>query len=366
MSIRGKALLSLLSVCAAFGYDLEVNTSSKNVYQGEPLLLTYRFARPAKDETIDFRFAAPELAHFQVLDSRSAEGRRGRMLVWQKEYVVAPLQAGELTTGTAAMNVAKRVYKKDAWGQWMPSTQWEQHRFERAALFANPAPTGIQAVGRFRLTAVTDRNETDSGKPVRLILSLKGCGNLRMAEPLRLAVSGVSVFEEGATHRSQWRDGCYDSESNRTFALVGTSDFTIPSVTFRSFDPKHMEVVTAQTLPIDIRVNAVAKPEKRTSAREEEKMTVLSVAAGVFAGFGLGVAATLLLLRRKKHERGVRHDSLRAALIELFKHLDDPEAKQSAEAVEKHLYEGAEKPDGEGISKVLSRLKRGAGKDLNV
>jgi hypothetical protein len=76
------------------------------------------------------------------------------------------------------------------------------------------------------------------------------------------------------------------------------------------------------------------------------------------------VAATLLLLRRKKRERGVRHDSLRAALIELFKHLDDPEAKQSAEAVEKYLYEGADKPDGAGISKVLSRLKRGTGKDI--
>lgn len=364
MSIRGKAVAFLLTACAAFGYDLEVIPSSHSVYQGEPLLLTYRFMRPAKDAAIDFRFAAPELAHFQVLESRSAEGRVGDALVWKKEYVVAPLQAGDLMTGTAAMNVAKRVYKKDAWGQWMPSTEWEQHRFESAALFANPAPSGIQAVGRFRLTAVTDRNETESGKPVRLTLSLQGCGNLQMAEPLRMAIADVSVFEEGETLRSRWKEGCYYTESNRTFALVGTSDFTIPSVTFRTFDPKQMEVVTAQTLPIDIRVNASAKRKKRTSVREEDEMTIMSIAAGAVAGFGLGVAATLLLLRRKKRERGVRHDSLRAALIELFKHLDDPEAKQSAEAVEKYLYEGADKPDGAGISKVLSRLKRGTGKDI--
>lgn len=364
MSIRGNASVFLLTVCAAFGYDLEVIPSSHSVYQGEPLLLTYRFARPAKEDAVDFRFAAPELSHFQVLESRSAEGREDDTLVWKKEYVVAPLQAGDLRTGTAAMNVAKRVYKKDAWGQWMPSMEWEQHRFESAALFANPVPSGIQAVGRFALTAVTDRNVTDSGKPVRLTLTLQGCGNLRMAEPLRMAIAGVNVFEEGETRRTQWKEGCYYTESTRTFALVGADDFTIPSVTFRTFDPKRMEVVTAQTLPIGIRVNAAAKPEKRTSAREEEEMTILSVAAGVFAGFGLGVAATLLLLRRKKREGKVRYDSLRVALIELFKYLDDPEAKQSAEAVEKYFYEGAEKPDGEGISKVLSRLKRGAGKEV--
>ena len=364
MSIRGKASALLLLACAAFGYELEVTPSSHSVYQGEPLLLTYRFARPAKDDAVDFRFAAPELAHFQVLESRSAEGREDDTLVWKKEYVVAPLQAGDLTTGTAAMNVAKRIYKKDAWGQWMPSIEWEQHRFGSAALFANPVPSGIQAVGRFALSAVTDRNETGSGKPVRLTLSLQGCGNLKMAEPLRMAIAGVSVFEEGESRRTQWKEGCYYTESNRTFALIGADDFTIPSVAFRTFDPKQKEVVTAQTLPISIRVNAAAKPVNRTSEGEEEEMTVLSVAAGVFAGFGLGVAATLLLLRRKRKERGVRHDSLRAALIELFKHLDDPEAKQSAEAVEKYLYEGAEKPDGDGISRVLSRLKRGAGKEL--
>ena len=88
-------------------------------------------------------------------------------------------------------------------------------------------------------------------------------------------------------------------------------------------------------------------------------MTVLSVALGALGGFGIGMAATLLWVRRRKKESSIRVDSLRGALVELFKHLDDPEAKQSAEALEKYLYEGAEEPDGKAILNVLSRLKRG-------
>jgi len=356
MALRGKLLALLSAAGMVYGHTPDVKLSAAKVYLGEPVRLSYTFSYKP-DEGIDFRFAAPELAHFQVLQSRTAETREGEKEVWTKTYVVAPMQNGPLSTGAAAMNVAKRIYEKDRWGQWMPAVKWEQRRFEEAELFVKPVPPSVQAVGRFRLSAVTDTNTTESGAPVRLTLTLRGCGNLQMAEPLRMAVAGVSVFEAGSSRRAAWRGECFESESNRTFALVGERDFTIPSVTFRYFDPEKGAVETTLSPPIPIRVKASAPQALPVFKREEEAMMIWSTALGAAAGFGFGVAATLLFLRRKKTQRLVRYDSLRAALVALFGHLEDPEAKQSAEAVEKHLYEGAEKPDGAAISKLLSRLK---------
>jgi len=365
MSIPGKAAGGLLLAGSALlGYDLTVDVSSRHIYEGEPLRLTYRFAHTPSEKGVDFRFAAPELAHFQVLQSRSSEEHEAGTDVWQKEYIIAPLQGGDLTTGVAAMNIAERSYEKDAWGQWMPSVVWKQQLFEDVALFANPAPSGVQAIGAFQIAAVADRNTTDSGKPVHLTLSLRGCGNLQEVAPLRMAVANVSVFEEGHTAGGEWKTGCYSNEVNRTFALVGERDFTIPSVTFRSFDPVTNRVVTTTSLPLPIHVRPAVHPAQRTEKQKEETMTIWSLVAGGAAGFMLGVAATLLFVRRKQKERKVRIDSLRTALIELFRHLDDPEAKQSAEAVEKCLYEGAEAPDGKRISDVLARLKQGRGKEV--
>ncbi|WP_345987365.1 hypothetical protein WCX18_09565 [Sulfurimonas sp. HSL1-2] len=359
MSFRGKALCLLVAVSTLSGYELTVESSSRQVFQGEPLRLVYRFAHAASDKGIDFRFAAPELAHFQVLQSHAEERHEAGAEVWEKSYIIVPMQGGELSTGTAAMNVAERTYTKDAWGQWMPSVAWQQHLFEPITLFAHPVPGGVQAVGAFRLEAVIDRNATERGQPVHLTLSLSGCGNLETAEPLRMAIAGVSVFDEGHTENAAWRDGCYSNEVNRTFALVGERDFTVPSVSFRSFDPATQRVVTASSLPIPVHVRAETEPKVKRTNTKEETMTIWSLAAGVAAGFVLGVAATLLLMRRKEKETRVRVDSLRAALVALFGHLDDPEAKKSAEAVEKHLYEGADAPDDKEIATLLGRLKRG-------
>ncbi|WP_345972215.1 hypothetical protein [Sulfurimonas diazotrophicus] len=358
MSIRGKALALLMAVNALSGYELTVESSSRQVYQGEPLQLVYRFAHTASDKGVDFRFAAPELAHFQLLQSHAEERNENGKELWEKTYVVAPLQGGELSSGTAAMNVAERTYTQDAWGQWMPSVTWQQHLFEPVTLFANPVPGGVQAVGDFALKAVIDRNTTESGEPVRLTLSLSGCGNLATAQPLRMAVAGVSVFDEGHTANAAWKDGCYYNEVNRTFALVGARDFTIPSVRFRSFDPATQRVVTAASLPMPVHVRAAVHSQQREIPKEET-MTIWSLAAGSAAGFVLGVALTLLAVRRRSREERVRVDSLRTALVALFKHLDDPEAKKSAEAVEKYLYEAAEAPDSSKIATLLGRLKRG-------
>ena len=354
----GKTLFAaLLLGNAAFSYELDVTSSARSVYVGEPLRLVYIFRHTVSDETVDFRFAAPALAHFQVLESRTGTLREGGTEVWKKTYVIAPLQVGTVAPGAAAMNVAERAYEKDAWGQWMPTIKWEQQRFASVEIFANPVPSGIGAVGHFSVGAVTDANATDSGKPVRLTLSIRGCGNLGTAELPRPEIAGVSVFDEGKTEKAQWKEGCYYTESNRTFALVGERDFVIPSMVLRSFDPPRNAVVAAQSQPIPIHVNTAAK--RIETKQGEEEMTLWSLAAGMLIGIVIGAAVTLLWQRRETREKKVRYDSLRAALIELFKHLDDPEAKRSAEAVEKHLYEAGPAPNAAALLETVSRLKRG-------
>jgi len=352
---RGKLLALLMLAVSALGYDLNVTVSSQQVHVGEPVRLTYTFARKPKDDAVDYRFAGPGLAHFQLLSEQSETFILDGNDVWQKSYVVVPLQSGEVAAGEAAMNVAKRAYEKDAWGQWMPTIKWEQHRYDSVALFAAPVPPEISAIGRFTLSATTDKNETESGRPVLLTLSLKGCGNLKTSEPIALKIAGVSVFDEGKTDHAVWKEGCYYSESNQTFALVGNGDFTIPSIAYRTFDPRQNAVVAAQTLPIAIHVNGA--PKKKETESEENEMTVWSLAAGIVIGIIIGAGTTLLWQHRRNREGRVRVDSLRAALIKLFKHLDDPEAKKSAEALEKHLYEGKELPDMAAVEKFLTGQK---------
>ncbi len=356
MSLRGSlaAILTVISSVSAF--ELHVQASKTELFQGEPVALTYTFSYTQNDALVDFRFAAPTLSHFRVLDSKTVAQKKSGRELWTKCYTVVPMQSGNVQTGPAAMNVAKRTYKKDAWGQWMPALEWSQERYDALTLFAAPAPSGVQGIGDFVLSARTDSNQTRRGEPVHLTLSLRGCGDLSLSEPLRMAISGVDVFEEGRSEAARWKGECYYSERNQTFALVGQKDFTIPEVQFRSFDPKTNRVVRTRSVPIEVNVSGLGRPLTYHTTKEEivGYTTVIVAAAG---GFAAGMVLTLLLGRRRGKTARVRVDSMRRTLIELLKHLDDREAQQCAEAMEKHLYEGAEVPDEAAMEKVLRRLR---------
>lgn len=357
MSLRGKLAVLLCALSTAWGYELHVSISKPELLQGEPALLTYTFEYAPKEAPVDFRFAAPKLAHFRVLNSESVQQETSGRTRWTKRYTVVPMQSGTLQTGPAAMNIATRTYQKDAWGQWMPAVVWSQKRYESVPVFAAPAPSGVQAIGNFELSAVTGRNETEQGKPVHLTLSLRGCGDLSLSEPLQMAIPGVDVFQEKHAENAHWKEGCYYSERNQTFALVGQRDFTIPEVRFRSFDPKSNRVVQTQTVPIEVRVKGRGLPAA-AQVKKEEIMGYGIIGAAAAGGFVAGIVLTLLLGRRRGKTTRVRVDSMRRTLIELLKHLDDREAKRCAEEMEKHLYEGGEAPDEAALEKVLQRLKR--------
>lgn len=349
----GKLLFALyVTWAAAFAVEQNVTLSSQDVFVGEPVRITYAFADDSVSDRGDLRFTPPPLAHMQVLESR-VDGGRG---LWQAQIVAVPLRSGMLAAGEASISAAKMEDRQNAWGQWMPHIVWQTFPFAPATLNVFPLPAGIEAVGGFRMEAAVDREQIQAGEPVTLTLSLAGCGNLEPAPPPRLEIPGVDVFEGEYKRNALWREGCYYNETNRTYTLVGTDDFTIPSVTLHTFDPALKAVVPVRTLPIDVRVRHGA--ETRDSKSEEETMTMESIAAAGAVGFGFGVAVTLLWLRREKRVKRTRPDPLRKLLVALFEHLDDPDARQSAEAVEKHLYEGADAPDDAAISILLSRLKR--------
>ena len=356
MSTLGRILVLLALWSGVSALEFDVNTSSRNVSVGEPLLLVYTFAHTPSDNAVDFRFAAPALEHFQVIGNRSSTSGKTGYEVWQKTYVVAPLQSGKLATGTAAMNVAKRIYAKDAWGQWMPKVVWEEHRFVSQTISVNPIPSGVSAFGRFSVGSIVDTNRSVAGKPVTLTVTVQGCGNLDAAELPLPKPEGVSVFDGKKQLSGKWRNGCYYTELNQTYALVGEKDFTIPPVSLRSFDPASNGVLTAKSLPISIRVDAAVK--KRKTKQGEKAMTAGSLAAAMVIGVLIGVAATLFWERRRKRKTKVRYDSMRSALIALLKHMDDPEAKQHAAQLEKHLYEAGPEPDKDALFSTLNRLKR--------
>lgn len=357
MPPRGSLLALLLGGAVLWASEQNVTVSPPQPHRGEPVRITYTLLLDKGEAGMDLRFTPPPLEHMQVRERRAGMQIRQGMQVWSEHIVAVPLRPGVLTTGDAAMHVARRENRRDAWGQWMPAVVWKNYPFAARMLTVLPVPPGIDAVGRFRMEAGVRSDKVRSGAPLQLTLSLSGCGDLDLVPAPELTIPGVNVFEEAVSQEAQWREGCLYSESNRSYTLVASEDFTIPSVTLQTFDPVLGTIVPLRSAPISIRVEGTATAETAHIYKEED-MGIWMVMAAMVLGFLLGIGATLIYRRRGRSVRHKGHDSHRDALVALFRHLDDPEAQKSVEKMEKYLYEEGPAPDDAELTALFSRLKR--------
>jgi hypothetical protein len=107
-------------------------------------------------------------------------------------------------------------------------------------------------VGRFDLTAKTDRTRVAVGEAVTLKVRLSGAGNLRTASDApRLEVPGARVYPP-STKTDPTHVGRTQTSAEWSWVIVpiATGEIAIPSVSVEVFDPAEKRVVTKTTQPI--------------------------------------------------------------------------------------------------------------------
>ncbi len=368
MSIRGRHLVSMAAAVLLFGTGSYADTagmrldgalSKRTAFVGETIIVTYTFSAPAKSDAVDYRFLPPAWKHVMVRKRREERPEHvGSREVRRYRFALTPLQSGRIVLAPAAVNVAHRVYRKDAWEQWTPRIEWRQVVSEPLAIDTVRVAADVQSVGNFTIAAVTDTNITAPNEPVTLTLTVSGSGNIDDIVPFSLTIPQVGVFASDPTVRSRIVSWRYEGNLTQIFRLVAEQSFEIPPFVLRFFDPDLRRVREVQTDPVTITVRGSSR--ENATENKEEAMTGIgwgAVAAAWLIGIVLGAFGVWIAMRRKTASVQIKNDSNRARLIILFRHLDDPEARGYAEALERYLYEGDEAPDEARIDEVIRRLE---------
>ncbi len=353
MRIPGSLIIWTVALTAVFaGETVNVGVSKPDVFVAEPFIVTYAYAADAALET---RFVPPAMRHVAVL----ARARRNEAETTREIFALAALSPGQIVLDGAGVNTARRRFEKDAVDRWQSKVGWTRTCFKPVTMQVKALPEGTEAVGRFVLRARLDRNVTRPDEPVTLTVTLAGKGNVDDIPGMEPKIPGVTVVPSEPLRRYRIVGGSVEANLTLRFALVAEKSFVIPPIVLRAFDPVHEKLSLLATQPLAVRVESGAAPLHDNDTKDMPMNVSLFFVAGTaviaaVAGFVLGFAAARY--RRRNRRERYASDSTQARFVALLRHIDDPEARQCAEAIEKELYEGAEPPDDGWIDGVIARL----------
>ena len=255
-----------------------------HAYVGQQILLRVQILRrPDIQFTSQPRFAEPDLTGFLVEPLKQQKYMTtingAQYEVVELPYALFPTSDGDFAVGSAQIEIAVRAQVDP-----FDPNSFFQNFFGRSqvvrlntraipirvrALPKNKPPQFSGAVGRFKLTAKTDATDVEVGKPVNLLLSVTGVGNIKaLKEPYLPNPKNFRRYETIAS--SKVDDDPRFLHGTKEFKILlipqASGNLVIPSAQFAYFDPVANDYIVDTTPEIPINV----KPGSFTAGAAEQ------------------------------------------------------------------------------------------------
>lgn len=263
----------------------DVKSSKKEVYEGEPFVVTLTYKQNKNLDIVDLRLSPPKGKNFWI-DSKNVKEDKMQTAthdVYTFKYLFTAQKSGDLTIDAAQVQVGQRSYQRDAWGMLGMAPKYKSLFSNPINIKVLPLPTAAQTIGSFTFDAVVDKTSSDEKNAVNLTLAINGTGNVEDIEPFELQVPHALVYDEKPKRTSKTVNGKVKGLFTQKFAIVSDENYTIPALHFSYFDKKKKKLITLATKPISITIIPTATApssehvfvEKASSKAPQEKSTAV-------------------------------------------------------------------------------------------
>jgi len=344
---------------------LDMVANKKQVYVGEPLLVSVFFNESNRANLMKVEYHKPVFKDFFVKDlGEERSYRKGAYLVHELRYLLTPKFEGNVTIPAAVARVAERGRRKDDFfGTYFDVPIWSRVVSNPLKIEVKAAPENTDLIGDLTLSDSVDATEVKANKPVNLTIRITGEGGLEDFEGPKYDLDGVTVYSDDAKVENHLSGNKLLSSWEKKYVFIADHNFTIPSRTFTVFDYKSGTVKKLETERHSIRVEGgkvfappvvhSAQPQPPTTGRETPERLSKQAAAGeipekkpgftadlwmLLLAFGGGVVLTVLgmkIVPSLKWKRRVNPMKESEALRILYPHTNDD---TKVEAMVRKLY----------------------------
>jgi len=250
---------------------VKVETSTKTVYTGQPLLVIYKFytalnsqARVGKQPAFN-GCSVLELAADKNPSDEVVDGKIFHVFTIRKVQVT-PLQEGLLELGPAYVENIVQFSDADGSGteSFSATLSNKPLTVEVKELPAANKPKDFSGlVGKFTIDAKVDSNKVPVGENAILHISIKGFGNIAgIRMPSVEWPAGTEHFESSDTQHIDQNDYPVMGSADFNISFIGTAEgqAKIPAVLFSYFDVDEKNYKTIKTNPVELTFTKAVTP----------------------------------------------------------------------------------------------------------
>jgi hypothetical protein len=274
---------SAVTASSVDGYTLRIKSNKKRVYVGEPFIVTVDFFEPRNSSVTKVEYTPPKFKGFfsQSLGDEKLK-RTATGTIHELQYLVSAKKEGKLTIVPPKARVGIRSFSgadRDPWGFFANDIKWHSVRAQGLTVKVEAVPTDVDLVGLFKIESSIDHTTVKPNTPVTYTIRISGEGNLDDLVDPKFDIPGVTIYGDDPKTQSKVVGDKVVSQYERKYVFISDRDFTIPSLSFKSFDyvSKKSKKLTTKSYKIKVDGNMVAATTKVVTTPSKDRASVVTV-----------------------------------------------------------------------------------------
>ena len=171
--------------------------------------------------------------------------------------------------------------------------RWQKVYSNETKINVNPLVENLPIQGNYEINATVNKNNINENDSVKLMISLKGSGNLKDIKPFDLNLNKQVVYANKPNLNQEFKQTKYFGDFTQEFLIIANESFTIKPFEFTYYNTNKNRVEKISTKPIYVEVKKLTK-----DYGDESWIKYLFLLIGLFIGIGLSFI--YLNYKRKK------------------------------------------------------------------
>lgn len=244
-------------------FDLNIAIDKKDVYVGEEVRFTLKFKYDQNLQVVRLNFEKPQFENFWVkeISSPNQQTTKGKYVYQELNYILFPQKAGKLNID--AIKIGVEVVDNRGGASYgffnSASTKTIPVYSNELELNIKHLPQGVNLVGDFDITTTIDKSTINQGDAVAYKVEILGRGNIDDIDEKKLQIAQTTIYDNPAVKKFNLVNNKYGGKYSKSYSIVGSSNFTIPSIELKYFDKKTKQVKIKKTKSYTIKVNGAPK-----------------------------------------------------------------------------------------------------------
>ena len=265
-----KVVLQKVSKTKSDNFDLTIKINKNKVYVGEEILLTMTFKYKKNIQIYDLNFIQPNFDNFWSKQLKTNKQPQDNLYVVQElSYLLFPQKSGTLEIPALSINaVLPDLTQRSSF--FGAPTKNKRIYSNSLKVDVKPLPNNVNLIGDFKISSKIDKDSIKVGEAVSFQLEIEGRGNIDDLDEFKLNIPNATIYDNPSQKDFNIQNGKYGGVYKKSYSIVASDDFTIPSISLEYFDKKLDLTKSIKSKEYKIKVHGVPKVKQQLEVKQPD------------------------------------------------------------------------------------------------